>query len=521
LTDTDTIQGSEGPAGTTTANLTESHNVQGTGSFTFNYAWLHSNSDGNLVASGIQEFSIKSSRDYHDQGTYTGRPNPVLVPTDAGGEDSVTIKRHVQTTPAGGSTVDTKYLMYTYVDYRAPGSPAVPADPTDPETYPALPAVPAGVIGQEVSSASKWWQTVTGQAPTDSDTYVPPMFDGRDWFAKSADFAAGMGDAVSCGLTQRIRAAGGFDDVVDKNSGWYKGGEIAGTVVSIAAAGANPCNAAAGIKLAIKGVSAVQGVGQLVNAADAAENGDPLGFVLNVVGARMSFGKLGQACFAAGTSLYDSWTTAKPIEQFQVGDTILSRDENDPAGLPVLKQVEEVFVGQARILHLHAGGQVLRTTALHPFWVEGKGWTEAERLKPGDRLGSHDGKGVVVRELYDTGETETVYNLRIADYHTYFVGCPAWGWSVWAHNDCIKFDQRLNGGRGGWRNQGTGRIAKAPPAGPGQGSQALDQLNSIQGAQDRIRSGVDGGRRIIDSVKGSEQSLKNILRGKFDPADWR
>src|SRR5262249_50675989 len=26
------------------------------------------------------------------------------------------------------------------------------------------------------------------------------------------------------------------------------------------------------------------------------------------------------------------------------------------------------------------------------------------------------------------------YNLQVEDYHTYFVGCPYWGFSVWAHN---------------------------------------------------------------------------------------
>src|SRR5581483_3096131 len=30
---------------------------------------------------------------------------------------------------------------------------------------------------------------------------------------------------------------------------------------------------------------------------------------------------------------------------------------------------------------------------------------------------------------------ETVYNLRVADYHTYFVGAPEWGFAVWAHNE--------------------------------------------------------------------------------------
>ena len=34
----------------------------------------------------------------------------------------------------------------------------------------------------------------------------------------------------------------------------------------------------------------------------------------------------------------------------------------------------------------------------------------------------------------DTGSWETVYNFRIADFHTYFVGCDEWGFSVWAHN---------------------------------------------------------------------------------------
>jgi hypothetical protein len=47
--------------------------------------------------------------------------------------------------------------------------------------------------------------------------------------------------------------------------------------------------------------------------------------------------------------------------------------------------------------------------------VQGKGWTP-------------------VTDLLDTGAWDTVYNFRIADYHTYFVGDDHWGFSVWAHN---------------------------------------------------------------------------------------
>jgi hypothetical protein len=34
----------------------------------------------------------------------------------------------------------------------------------------------------------------------------------------------------------------------------------------------------------------------------------------------------------------------------------------------------------------------------------------------------------------DRGEVVTVYNLSVGEYHTYFVGSSAWGFSVWAHN---------------------------------------------------------------------------------------
>lgn len=49
-------------------------------------------------------------------------------------------------------------------------------------------------------------------------------------------------------------------------------------------------------------------------------------------------------------------------------------------------------------------------------------------------LVGHSGEMAAVGEVYDTGEFEAVYNLRISDFHTYFVGTESWGFSVWAHN---------------------------------------------------------------------------------------
>ena len=41
---------------------------------------------------------------------------------------------------------------------------------------------------------------------------------------------------------------------------------------------------------------------------------------------------------------------------------------------------------------------------------------------------------VELQEVFDTECYEPVYNLRVAEYHTYFVGAEEWESGVWAHN---------------------------------------------------------------------------------------
>jgi hypothetical protein len=49
-------------------------------------------------------------------------------------------------------------------------------------------------------------------------------------------------------------------------------------------------------------------------------------------------------------------------------------------------------------------------------------------------LASHNGKWHQVQSVVATGRVEKVYNLRVSNWHTYFVGCDQWGFSLWAHN---------------------------------------------------------------------------------------
>lgn len=144
---------------------------------------------------------------------------------------------------------------------------------------------------------------------------------------------------------------------------------------------------------------------------------------------------LNAGCFAAGTKL---WTPGgyRAIETLAAGDMVYSRDEFDPSGAIEAKVVEEVFVRFAGVYNLHIGGQVIGTSGEHPFYVVGRGWTPACELRPGDRIATADGVGVLVEEVWDTGEWEAVYNLRVSEWHTYFVGDDGWGWACWAHDLC-------------------------------------------------------------------------------------
>ena len=111
----------------------------------------------------------------------------------------------------------------------------------------------------------------------------------------------------------------------------------------------------------------------------------------------------------------------------------MARDEWDRTAPIKVNTVEEVFQRFSGIAGLHAGGQYFRTTLEHPFIERFNGWTACSNLRPGDQIYTED-RWITVEEVHDTGDWEVVYNVRVSDHHTYFVGEEDWGWSLWAHN---------------------------------------------------------------------------------------
>ena len=113
----------------------------------------------------------------------------------------------------------------------------------------------------------------------------------------------------------------------------------------------------------------------------------------------------------------------KPIEEVRKGDWVWSTDQG--SGEMEEKQIEEVFVNETNeIVHVRYGDTEVNATPTHPFYVAEKGWVCAVHLRAGDRLQLVNGEYVTVEQVqHEILESPVkVYNFRVADNHTYYVG---------------------------------------------------------------------------------------------------
>ena len=128
---------------------------------------------------------------------------------------------------------------------------------------------------------------------------------------------------------------------------------------------------------------------------------------------------VGGSCFVAGTEVA---TPHGPIaiEAIRPGQTVLTWDlegERLVTGTVLACMVREV----AGTLELTVGGETIRTTSEHPFWVPGSGWLTASDLRPGTRLLSGSGARLTVDAMRRIDGAATVYNMEVGGLHTYLV----------------------------------------------------------------------------------------------------
>jgi hypothetical protein len=139
------------------------------------------------------------------------------------------------------------------------------------------------------------------------------------------------------------------------------------------------------------------------------------------------------ACFPAGTPVAVEGGY-KNIEELQVGELVWAWHEQ--TGDLALKPVLQTMQRQAdALVELQVGADTVQATPEHPFWTNGA-WTDAGDLVKGDELLRSDGLTMPVGQVtHHTEQATTVYNVEVADWHTYLV---SW-WMFVVHNATICF----------------------------------------------------------------------------------
>lgn len=121
-----------------------------------------------------------------------------------------------------------------------------------------------------------------------------------------------------------------------------------------------------------------------------------------------------------------------PISEIEIGDRVLAYHE--AAGETGYFNVTNVFAHlDPVVLYLTIGDERIETTPDHPFYSENE-WVAASQLSVGSLVTSDSGAAAVVTGTRIERRPQVMYNLTVAEAHTYFVGDG--GWLV--HNACGK-----------------------------------------------------------------------------------
>gem|GEM_PF-1992180 len=92
------------------------------------------------------------------------------------------------------------------------------------------------------------------------------------------------------------------------------------------------------------------------------------------------------------------------------------------------------------MVELVIDGELVRTTADHPFYTAYETWVEAGDLEVGDHILSAAGDYGRVTSVRTTSDREMMYNLTVSEDHTYVVGSGQWV----VHNTCTVGFNNIN-----------------------------------------------------------------------------
>jgi hypothetical protein len=126
-------------------------------------------------------------------------------------------------------------------------------------------------------------------------------------------------------------------------------------------------------------------------------------------------------CFPEGTRILLEDGSYKNIEDLTTSDVLMTYDnDKEKYGKGSASSIRESI--QDKLIHISTeNGEEIKSTPLHRFYVEEKGWIHAEKIEVGDLLFNKDGIFVKVKSLdVLSGEFKVYHIIDVKGDHTYF-----------------------------------------------------------------------------------------------------
>ena len=204
-----------------------------------------------------------------------------------------------------------------------------------------------------------------------------------------------------------------------------------------------------------------------------------------------------KGCFVAHT-LISTNQGFKKIEDIQIGDIVLSYDEQQQQN--VYSEVAETMIHfvQEPIYSLYIANEVLKVTGIHRFFIKRDTsitWRHAEDLQEGDLVLFADGTWHQIFKITKQFRFRKVYNFEVSNTHNYYVG----------QNQILAHNKRRGGGRRAERQTKTDYKTGEDA---GERYHVIQQkLTSLTAAYDKVSAAAD---RAFgkDKIKLLNQQIK-------------
>lgn len=125
-------------------------------------------------------------------------------------------------------------------------------------------------------------------------------------------------------------------------------------------------------------------------------------------------------CFPKGTRILLSDGTYKNIEDLSLSDSLLTYNQKTKQqGSGTIGSIQKTT--QQKLISIETDRELIKSTPLHRFFVDGKGWVHAKDLIVGDLLQNHKGELVDIKNVESLeGEFEVYHLIDVKDDHTYY-----------------------------------------------------------------------------------------------------